>query len=371
MNWLLIFIPIAFGLEHEHAAPTITFAASALAILPLAALMGKATEALAHYLGPHFGGMLCASMGNAPELIIGIAALNHGLIDMLKSSIAGAIIGNLLFGLGLSMFAGGIKRDTQSFDGRVISIHSALLVLGTLSLIVPSVFHVAADTDRELSLHISVTLLIIYAAGILHILLNERAAVTDSRQTDDDDAALGQRRAADIEGVPGLSIDRVADQEEKPAWRRNTALAVLACVASTLAMLSDILTGSVQPAADAMHLNPVFAGVFLLALIGNIPEYINAYTFARKDQMTLALSINLGATTQLVLLVAPVLVICGAAMELDMNLLFNNFELVAILLSVTVTRTLIANNRTTWFEGLLLMGLYTVLGFGFYYLPKS
>lgn len=367
MNWLLLFIPTAFGLDHWHAEPFIIFIVSGLAILPLAALMGKATEALADHLGPNYGGMLSASMGNAPELIIGIAALNNGLIDMLKSSIAGSIIGNLLFGIGISMFAGGIKRGTQAFDVRITSINGAMLVLGTLSLIVPAVFHVTTHTDQELRLHISIVLLIVYAASVIHIIFGEKPMVDDGFI----DIKIEDRRKSDLEATPNAIVapDDKA-KEENPAWGRNTALAVLMCVAVVLAMLSDILTGSAQPAADAMNLNPVFAGVFLLALIGNIPEYFNAVTFARKNQMTLALSISLGATTQLVLLVAPVLVICGAIMGLNMNLLFNNFELVAILLSVTVTRNLIAGGRTTWFEGLLLIGLYTVLGFGFYYLPK-
>ncbi|QFY42276.1 calcium/proton exchanger [Candidatus Methylospira mobilis] len=352
INLLLIFIPIAFGLDHWHADPFIVFIASALAIMPLAMLMEKATDALASYLGPSYGGLLSATMGNAPELIIGISALNHGLIDMLKGSIAGSVLGTLLFGVGLSMFVGGLGRPFQTFDRDMVSINSSLLMLGTFSMIIPAVFDFTTDVDQEISLHISVTLLLIYVASIIHTL------VRDGRNTDS------------IDIPPGHPVAK-PKTKETPEWSRNTALAILAAVAVALAVVSDLLTGSIQPAADAMGLNPVFAGVFLLAMVGNIPQYMNSVSFAHKNKMTLALSINLGSTTQLVLLVAPLLVISGTLMGLKMNLLFSNFELIGVILSVNIARSLIADNRSTWFEGLLLIGVYAMLGFGFYYLPHT
>jgi Ca2+:H+ antiporter len=160
-------------------------------------------------------------------------------------------------------------------------------------------------------------------------------------------------------------------EEGLPDWSRNRALAILAGVAVALALVSDLLTDSIQPAAARMGLTPVFAGVFLLAMVGNVPQYMNSVSFAYRNQMTLALSINLGATTQLALMVAPLLVISGAVMGLPMNLLFSPFELVGIILSVLTARSLIADNTSTWLEGLMLVGVYAMLGVGFYHLPAA
>lgn len=367
MNWLLMFIPIAAGLDHWHSNPLLIFLTSALALLPLASLMEKATETLAHYMGPSYGGLMSATMGNAPELIIGISALNHGLIDMLKGSIAGSVLGTLLFGVGLSMFVGGIGRPFQSFDRDMVSLNSSLLMLGTFGMIIPAVFDFTTDVDQEISLHISVTLLLIYIASIIHTLLSNRQTSANKMT----DVILENAHTETLDIPPGYPIEALTEEMETPVWSRNAALAMLVAVAVALALISDILTGSVQPSADAMGLNPVFAGVFFLAMVGNIPQYMNSVSFARRNRMTLALSINLGSTTQLTLLVAPLLVICGTLMGLNMNLLFSNFELIGVILSVYIVRSLIFDNRSTWLEGLLLIGVYAMLGFGFYYLPKS
>jgi Ca2+:H+ antiporter len=367
MNWLLIFIPIAFGLDHWHvAAPFVIFIVSALAIIPLAVLLEKATGALAHHMGPNYGGLMSATMGTAPELIIGISALNHGLIDMLKAAIAGSVLGSLLFGVGMSMFVGGIGRPFQTFDRNMVSLNSALLMLGTFGMIIPAVFESSTDVNREISLQISITLLLIYAVSIIHTLLRGGHAVTNKLT----DVILNSADATPPDIPPGYPAEDYAAALKTPEWTRNTALVILGAVGIGLALVSDILTGSVQQAADTMGLNPVFAGVFLLAMVGNIPQYMNAISFARKNQMTLALSINLGSTTQLALLVAPVMVISGTVMGLNMNLLFSNFELIGVILAVHVARSLIADNRSTWFEGLLLIGVYAMLGIGFYYLPN-
>lgn len=355
-NWLLVFIPIAFGLDRFGTDPILVFIASAVAVVPLANLMEKSTEALSHYLGPTYGGLLSASMGNAPELIIGISALRNGLIDVLKGSIAGSVLGTLLFGLGITIVAGGLRKPVQTFDRDMVSVNSALLMLATFGLVVPAVFKFSSTVDQEISVEISVVLLSIYVASLVYTIMTRRPT-------------LG-KEAVELEMIEE-GQDLSAVEEALPSWSRSVAFGILATVAVALAFVSDLLTGSIQPAADLMGLTPIFAGVFLLAMVGNIPQYMNSVSFAYRNQMTLALSINLGATTQLALLVAPLLVIVGTMMGMEMNLVFSRFELVGIILSVVITRSLIADNTSTWLEGLMLIGVYAMLGVGFFYLPAS
>lgn len=354
MNWLLVFIPVAFALDGMHVNPILVFFASAAAIVPLASLMEKSTEALAHYLGPTYGGLLSATMGNAPELIIGVSALRHGLIDVLKGSIAGSVLGTLLFGIGITIIAGGIRRPVQSFDREMVAVNSSLLMLAGFGLVVPAVFNFSGKVDEEISLEISVVLLAVYLASLVYTILTNRPTVG--------------KQAVEME-LKEKGLPQVA--EDVPDWSRGRALGTLAAVAVALAFVSDLLTGSVQPAAHALGLTPVFAGVFLLAMVGNVPQYMNSVSFAYKNQMTLALSINLGATTQLALMVAPLLVISGSLMGTPMNLLFSRFELVGIILSVITARNLLSDNTSTWLEGVMLVGVYAMLGFGFYHLPVS
>ena len=177
LNWLLVFIPISLILNHLGAEPIIVFLASAAAIVPLASLMEQATDVLAHYLGPTYGGLLSATMGNAPELIIGISALRDGLIEVLKGSIAGSVLGTLLFGLGTTIVAGGLKKPVQTFDQHMVAVNSSLLMLATFGLIVPAVFHFSGKTDQELSLEISIILLLSYLASMAYTLFTHHPTV--------------------------------------------------------------------------------------------------------------------------------------------------------------------------------------------------
>lgn len=357
LNLMLIFIPIAEALDWYGVNPIAVFAASALAIVPLASLMEKATDALAHYLGETYGGLLSATMGNAPELIIGVSALHGGLIEVLKGSIVGSVLGSLLFGMGITMVAGGLKKPVQIFDGKMVAINSAMLMLATFGLIVPAVFSFTKDVNEEISLEISVILLLIYLATLAYTIVSNRPAVGKPVV----EIALKEQG----EMPPELDAEKAAP----PRWSRTVALGILAAVAVALAFVSELLTGSIMAAASGLGLTPVFAGVFLLAMAGNVPQYMNSVSFAYKSKMTLALSMNLGATTQLVLMVAPLLVIAGWFMGLPMNLLFNHFELVGIILSVIIARSLIEDNTSTWLEGLMLIGVYAMLAIGFFFLP--
>ena len=296
LNALLVFIPVAIALDRLVDKPILVFVTSALAIIPLAGLMGDATEALADYLGPTLGGLLNATLGNAPEIIIALFALNRGLIDMVKASITGSIVGNLLFGLGASMVAGGLKVRDQKFDGNVARMNGALLTLACFGLIIPAIYRLSPlaenDPGPEVSLEISAILFLVYLASLAFTLVTSKAVV-------------GQAGVKAEKVEAGTGPQQEVEPEEKTGWGRNQALVILIVVTIALAIMSEILTGVVDPAAKTLHLTERFAGVFLLAVVGNAAELFNAIRFARRDKMDLAIGITVGASTQVALLVAP------------------------------------------------------------------
>ena len=350
LNALLVFIPVAIALHWYGASAIVVFATSALALIPLAGLTEDATDALASYVGPTWGGLLSASLGNAPEIIIGFFALRQGLVKVVKSSLAGSIIGNLLFGLGLSMFAGGLKHGTQSFNRQVAGMNAGLLMLAAAGLIIPAVFHhssaaVARDQPGDLG-------------RPLRCLPGEPGL-----HPGDQPPSPGQGgRPAQVETCP-------EPPGGEAGWSRNKAIGILTVVTIGLAIMSEILTDAIEPASESLGLTPVFAGVFLLALIGNIAQIFNAVSFARSDKMDLSLGVTVGSSIQVALVVAPVLVFSGELMGQPMDLLFSRFEMVAVGLSVLVTRQLIQDGQSNWLEGLMLVAVYLMLGVGFYNLP--
>lgn len=360
LNWLLLFIPIALGLAWFDVNPIIVFVASALAIIPLAGLMGDATEALARFLGPTLGGLLNATLGNAPELIIGLFALKQGLVDMVKASITGSIVGNLLFGLGLSVFVGGLKHPTLGFDTRVARINANLLMLAMFGLIVPAVFNFSAASERELSLEVSIVLFLVYLASVVYTLVSGKPSLADGAGMSA--SAATEQAKATAESDP---------EEEGPGWSRNQALGVLAAIAIGLAVMSEVLTDAVEPAARSLGLTPLFAGVFLLALVGNTADLFNSVRFARQNQLNISIGITVGSSTQMALLIAPLLVFFGYVFGQDMNLLFSRFELVAIIMAIAVLQSAANVGSAVWLGGLMLMAIYFVLGFGFYFAPAA
>lgn len=347
LRWLLAFIPVGLGLAWWDVHPTLIFIASALSIIPLAGLMGDATEALSRFLGPSLGGLLNATLGNAPEIIIGFFALKHGLVDMVKASITGSLLGNLLFGLGVSVIAGGLRRPKEKmfFDLEGARVHGGLLMLATIGLIVPAVFDFSTAAEHEISLEVAIVLFIAYLLSVFQTL------------------ALGK---ADAEADTGELAE-----EEGLGWSRNKALAVLAGVTVGLAVMSETMTDALDPAAKAMGFTPLFAGIFLLALVGNTAELLNSVRFARQNHLDLSLGITVGGSAQVALMVAPLLVFFGAAIGQDMNLLFSQFELVAIVLTVYAIINILHVGSVRWGAGGFLIAVYIILGIGFFYAPPT
>jgi Ca2+:H+ antiporter len=354
LKWLLVFIPVGIVLDRLGANPIFVFSASALAIIPLASLVGDATEALARYLGPTMGGFLNATLGNAPEIIIGFFALKQGLVEMVKASITGSIIGNLLFGLGISFLACKVKGATSRkliYDVDSARVHGALLMLAMFGLIIPAVFDFSTTSEREISVDISIVLFLIYISSVVLTFFPDKPKV----EADD---------ALEIAVKPEL-----AEEEEEGGWSRNKAAAILVTVTVTLAVMSEIMTDAVEPAAKSLGLTPLFVGVFLLAMVGNTAELFNAVRFARNGQLDLSLGITLGSSSQMALMVAPTLVFLGYYLDQDMNLLFSQFELIAVIMTIVAVMNLLQAGQVKAKVGGLLVALYFILGIGFYYAP--
>ena len=271
-------------------------------------------------------------------------------MDVVKASLTGSILGNLLFGMGIAMYLGGLKHREQKFGARMASMNGNLLILAVFGLIIPAVFQFGTEGERrEISLAISLLLLLVYVASLIHIMLAPKSAPT----------SLGEAKAKDTARPKTTERD----------WKRP--LGTLVLVTLGLAVTSEVMTDALEPTAARLGLTPVFAGIILLAMVSNIPQFYNAIGFARSDQMDLVMGITLGASTQVALLVAPLLVLLGMLLGQPMDLLFTPVEILAIVLAVFVVGRITSDGESNWLEGLMLLAVYLMLGFGFYFLPAA
>lgn len=349
LNVMLVFIPIALALDYAGAHPTLVFVASALGIVPLAGLMGRATENLAVYVGESVGGLLNASLGNAPELIISIFALREGLHDVVKASITGSILGNTLLTLGLSMVAGGLRHQRQQFNRTAASMSASLLLLAAIGLTIPAIFHLTSiRQERELSLEIAGVLFVIYVLSLIFTLRTHRSLFA----------------AGEV-----VKEEEMEEDTEAAPWTRNKSVAVLALVTVAIAVMSETLVGAIEPAAKSLGLTPIFAGVILLAMVGNAAEMSNSVRFAVKNKMDLTFGVSIGASIQVALFVAPVLVFASYLMGKPLDLLFTPFEIAAVTIAVLIVGNVTKDGESHWMEGAMLLGVYLMLAYAFYFLP--
>lgn len=352
MNWLLILVPVAIALEilapQQHL---LIFLAAAVAILPLAGWMGRATEQLAEKLGEGVGGLLNATFGNAAELIIAIAALRAGMLDVVKASLAGSIVGNILLVLGASMLAGGLRHSEQSFNAAGARSEATLLTLAAIALILPATYNNLVGESVEqgllyLSVTISVVLLVVYGLFLVFSLGSHKALFTGS-----------------VHGTEAA--------QDHPAWSMQKSLVILAVATAVIAWISEILVGAIEPAAQEIGLSRVFVGVFIVAILGNAAEHATAITAAMKNRMDLSLSIAIGSSVQVALFVAPVLVLASLWIgPAPMDLLFGTGLVVAILLSVLITSQVAGDGRSDWLKGVQLLAVYLILGLAFFFTPQ-
>jgi Ca2+:H+ antiporter len=350
LNWLLILLPIAILLPLAGASPTVILLTAALAIIPLAGLLGEGTEVLAAFSGPRVGGLLNATLGNAAELIITIIAIREGLLELVKASITGSIIGNLLLVLGASMVAGGLRHGLQTFDRRRALGDCILLLLAVVALAVPSLFVQASEGIHDvgdveiLSLGVALLMIVIYGLGLFYSFRGTGAPLT--------------RPSAETA------------QPHADGWSRRTALVVLALATAGVVLMSEILVGQVEPVIAALGVSEFFLGVILVPIIGNVAEPLVAVTVAAKNQMSLSVEIAIGSSLQIALFVAPALVFLSLALGNPLTLVFNSFELIALIGTVIIVSQVAGDGESNWLEGAELVALYLIFAIAFFLLPS-
>jgi Ca2+:H+ antiporter len=348
LDFLLIFVPVTIALEVLRADPLLVFVSSGLAIIPLAGLLGRATEHLTTHVGAGIGAFLNASLGNAAELIIALVAMREGLHDVVKASLTGSIIGNILLVLGVAMFAGGMKYERQKFNQTASGMGASLLLLAAAGLIIPALFHFTAadrgvEIERELSLTISFVLFAIYVASLLFTLKTHRHLFAGE-------------------------VHNASDLGEQP-WTRGASITVLTVVTCLVALMSEMLVGALEPASHQLGLTQVFVGVILVALVGNAAEHSTAVMVAVKNKMDLAYGIAVGSSLQIALLVAPLLVFASYLFGTPLDLIFTPFEVAAVTISVLIVGFVAMDGESNWMEGVMLVGVYLMLAIAFFFLP--
>jgi Ca2+:H+ antiporter len=343
---LLVFVPISIAATYLHWGTMAVFVTSALAIVPIAIWLSTATEEIALVTGPAIGGLLNAVFGNATELIISFVALNAGLVDIVKASITGTIISNLLLAMGLSMFFGGLRYKEQEFKPIIARVNGSVMSLAVIAILLPTLASYSSSRDtpqsvNQLSMVVAIVLMVVYALTLLFSLKTH--------------SYLYEVSLVELE----------TEHEQKP----NVWLWLGVLLVSTLAVAyeSEIFVGVVEEATKGLGLTPLFTGVILLPLVGGAAEYVTAVGVAMKNNMDLSVSVAMGSSLLVALLMAPALVIAGYFLHQPMNLSFNLFEAVAVAIAVIVANLISLDGRSNWLEGVLLLATYAILGSAFYF----
>ena len=350
LDVLLVFIPLAVILHYTHAPALWTFLASGLAIIPLAGWMGKATESLAERLGAGIGGLLNATFGNAAEMIIAFQGLRAGLTEVVKASLTGSILGNILLVLGLSILAGGMKHKSQKFNRTAATMSATLMALSAIGLLIPAVFHWVtvgqprADrlaAEANISLEISIVLFVTYILSLIFSLKTHK------------DLFMGTSH----------------EHQESSSMSMKTGVIILVVATGFIAWMSELLVHAVEPASQAVGLTEIFVGVIVVAVIGNAAEHSTAVLVAMKNQMDLAYNIAVGSSMQIALFVAPALVFLSYAIGQPMDLLFTTFEVITVGLAVAIVSFVAIDGESNWMEGVLLLAVYLIFAIAFFFLP--
>jgi len=373
MKWLrymMVFVPVAFLLEFVPALKNdiLLFACCCLGLIPLAGYLGEATEELSIHTGPKIGGLLNATLGNAAELIITIVALQAGKFELVKASITGSILGNLLLILGASMLFGGLKHGIQRFDRRSTGVNSSMMTLAVIGLIIPTLFEVLRQISvgqlNVFSTHANDQALNGLSLGVAAILmlLYVLSLVFSFQQP-----SLGL-------GAPTGVDDHSEDEKaHKARWSVPVASGVLAASTLAIVFLSEFLVGAVEPTVKALGLSEFFVGIIIIPLVGNVAEHIVGVQMAYKNKMDLSLAISMGSSTQVALFVAPLLVFVSLLIApAEMTLFFSILEVAALTLSVLIATIISSDGESNWLEGAQLLAVYLIVALGFFFLnPDS
>jgi Ca2+:H+ antiporter len=359
----LLYLLLAFGVVAIAAdllgwSPILVFASSGLAMIPLAGLMGQATEALALHTGPRLGGLLNATLGNAAELIITIVAIREGvvnpavrepLLELVRASLTGSILGNILLVLGLSILLGGIRHGTQKFDRSHAGLNATMLMLAVAALIIPSIFgHTIEVVDHDaveyLSLGVAGVMILLYVLSLLYQLRDPSARTYKDNEYE----------AAKIDA---------------PHWSPARAGIMLLLATGAIVWMSEILVGSVEHVMLEIGVSVLFLGIIIIPLIGNVAEHLVAVQVARKNRMELSLAISVGSSLQIALFVAPLLVFVSLLMTNPLTLVFNEFELIALMAAVLIAGLVSLDGESNWLEGAMLLAVYAIIALAFFWLP--
>jgi Ca2+:H+ antiporter len=347
---LLLFIPVSVVAHILEWGDLIVFITAGLAILPLAAWMGTATEEIAVVVGPLFGGLLNATFGNATELIIALVALKAGLVGVVKASITGSIISNLLLVMGFSMLLGGLRYKEQTFQPIVARVNASSMNLAVIAMLLPTAMNytsvgISETTVQNLSLAVAVVLILVYGLTLL----------------------FSMKTHAYLYDVGVAEMEAEENHQTKPnIWLWSSVLLVCTLL---VALESELLVDALEVATSQLGLTSLFTGVILVPIVGNAAEHATAVTVAMKNKMDLSVSVAVGSSMQIALFVAPVLVIAGWFFKQPMDLDFNPFELVAVAVSILIANSISSDGKSNWLEGTLLLAAYAVLGFAFYFHP--
>lgn len=340
---LLIFIPISILCEIIKAPPMWMFIVAALSIIPLAGIMGEATEEISLYTGPRVGGFLNATFGNATELIISFFALKEGLFDVVKASIAGSVIGNILLVLGASMLFGGFKYKIQKFNKEMIEVSSSMLLFAVIGLSIPAIFTHTVKSEllntaryESLSIGVAVLMFLIYILGLYFSFYTHK----------------------DLYGT---------EHEEmvEAKWSLKKSVGVLVIATIIIAVESEFLVSSVEPMTKSIGLSEFFVGIILIPIIGNAAEHSTAVIMAMKNKMDVAVEIAIGSSLQIILFVAPVLIFLSLVFK-PMSIIFNEFELISLIVSVFIANKVASDGKSNWIEGAQLIAVYLIIGISFF-----
>ncbi len=341
LDLLLVLTPVAIGMRLLGAPDLAIFLTSAAAIVPLAGLIGRATEQLALHTGPRIGGLVNATFGNVTELIIAVFLILDDRIEMVKASLTGSILGNLLLVLGLSLFVGGLKHDRQSFNARSASVHATSLALAVTGLLMPALFSLgtrATFAQREVvSGVVAGVLILMYVAALVFTLVTHE------------------------------HLFRTPQEDETPAWSRRKAVVVLLITTGFVALMSEFLVSSLEPALKTLGLSELFVGLILIPVIGNAAEHSSAVMFALRNKVDVTLEIAIGSSTQIALFVAPVLVFISLAVGHPMDFVFSTFEVAAVGLSALLMTLISLDGESNWLEGAQLVGAYVIMAISFFF----
>ena len=339
--WLLVFVPVSLVFEFVLKQPVAIFATSCVAILPLAALLGRATDQLAIHSGPRVGGLLNATFGNITELIISILLVAAGEFTVVKASLIGSIVGNLFLVLGASILAGGLRFREQEFSVRSAGVHSSSLLLAVAALLMPAIFvNTTPSTPSQrlvISAVVAVVLIVLYGAALLFTL------------------------------VTHVHLFRAPASDEQPDWSFRRAILVLLLAAIVVGVESEFLVGSLEPTVHALGLSKVFVGLVIVAIIGNAAEHASAVFFAIRNKMDVAVEISFGSSTQIALFVAPLLVFVSLAIGRPMDFVFSGLEVVAVALATIIVAAIVVDGRSNWLEGAQLLGAYVIIATTFFF----